>query len=320
MTLQTNFILEDNVAIITLSGRLDSVTTPHFKNEIEKAINGKVKELVLLVKDLEYMSSSGLRVLIFYKQKMGSHVGITVVSPNPFIREILEMTGFQYGVTIVDDYNVSKTPKDDVSKGNQGKIGVLIEEHFDATEYRRFNEYFPIHGYEVEYISHLWNNPQLVFGSNPENDQIEFHAIVKKEVNNVNPTDYKGFILIGAYAMDRLRYEEHPIKGRPNQAPAVCFLRKISKISGLKIGTICHSLWLFCADPELLKGRKVTCAHNIISDVQNAGGDVQFEGDQTKDIVVDGDLISGKHPGVLDEFMRIYLQEIKAASLRKEGL
>ena len=37
----------------------------------------------------------------------------------------------------------------------KGKIGVLIEEHFDATEYRRFNEYFPAQGYEVEYLSHL---------------------------------------------------------------------------------------------------------------------------------------------------------------------
>ena len=37
----------------------------------------------------------------------------------------------------------------------KGKIGVLIEEHFDATEFRRFNEYFPAQGYEVEYLSHL---------------------------------------------------------------------------------------------------------------------------------------------------------------------
>ena len=51
----------------------------------------------------------------------------------------------------------------------KGKIGVLIEDHFDQTEFRKFNEFFPAHGYEVEYISHLWGNPQLEFGGNPDN-------------------------------------------------------------------------------------------------------------------------------------------------------
>ena len=112
--------------------------------------------------------------------------------------------------------------------------------------------------------------------------------------------------------MDRLRYEEHPRKGQPNQAPAVVFLRKAMDTKGLKVGTICHSLWLFCADRNLLRGRHVTCAHNIICDVENAGGDVVFEGDQTADIVVDRDLITAKHPGVLEKFLNTFLMEIEA--------
>src|SRR5207248_1366137 len=46
---------------------------------------------------------------------------------------------------------------------HKGKIGVLIESHFDETEYRRFGEFFPQHGYAVEYVSHLWGQPQLTF-------------------------------------------------------------------------------------------------------------------------------------------------------------
>jgi putative intracellular protease/amidase len=82
----------------------------------------------------------------------------------------------------------------------------------------------------------------------------------------------------------------------------------------IKIGTICHSLWLFCADPRLIGGRKVTCAHNIICDVENAGGDVAFDGDKARDIVIDGGLISGRHPGVVDEFMKVFLKEVENAS------
>ena len=193
----------------------------------------------------------------------------------------------------------------------KGKIGVLIEDHFDPTEFRKFNEFFPDQGYQVEYISHLWQQPELHFGSNSENDKIEEHITVTTEVNDANPADYKGIIAIGAYAMDRLRYQTTVKKGQKNQAPAVVFLRKAMQAESLKLGTICHSLWLFCADPELLKGRKVTCAHNIICDVENAGGEVIYEEDETAQLVIDGNLITGKHPGMTDQFMKAFVKEIE---------
>ena len=198
-----------------------------------------------------------------------------------------------------------------VGEATKGKIAVLIEEHFDQTEFRAFNEYFPSKGYRVEYLSHLWGQPELSFTANPDDGVINEKVIVTTEINDVTPEDYKGVILIGAYAMDRMRYQEKVYKGKPNQAPAVVFLRKAMKVKGLKIGTICHSLWLLCADPELLKGRKVTCAHNIICDVENAGGEVIYEGDQTTDAVIDGDLISMKHPGIIDKFVKTFLQEVE---------
>lgn len=198
-----------------------------------------------------------------------------------------------------------------IGNPENGKIGVLIEDHFDQTEFQRFNEYFPRQGYQVEYISHLWDNPELTFGSNPDSGTVEEHVVVSTEINGVDPSDYKGFILIGAYAMDRLRYQVSPRKGEPNQAPAVVFLRKVMESKSIKVGTICHSLWLLCADPILLKGRKVTCAHNIICDVENAGGDVVFSGDQTADLVIDGNLISGRHPAITDRFMETFISEIK---------
>lgn len=196
---------------------------------------------------------------------------------------------------------------------DKGKIGVLIEDHFDPTEFREFNKYFPEKGYSVDYMTHLWGNPELRFGGNPDTGVVEEHVTVTTEVNRVEPSDYKGIICIGAYAMDRLRYEANPQKGRPNQAPAVVFLRKAMASPGVKVGTICHGLWLLCADRTLLEGRKITCAHNIICDVENAGGDVIFDGDKTVDIWIDGDLITAKHPGVINEFMDTFVREIEAA-------
>jgi protease I len=200
----------------------------------------------------------------------------------------------------------------------KGKIAVLIEDHFDQTEFRMFNEYFPKQGYEVEYVSHLWGQPELRFGGNPDNGVVEDHVTVRTEVNSVEPSDYAGIILIGAYAMDRLRYQAEPRPGEPNRAPAVAFIRRAMQEKA-KIGTICHSLWLLCADPALLQGRKVTCAHNIICDVENAGAEVVFEGSGTADLIVDSNLITGKHPAVTQSFMETFIHEIEARSSAAAG-
>ncbi len=192
----------------------------------------------------------------------------------------------------------------------KGKIAVLIEDHFDGTEYAKYNDMLPIHGYQVEYISHLWDQQELTFGSNPEDGKIQYQAKVNVEINEVSPDDYQGILLIGGYAMDRLRYQAELSQGAKNHAPAVEFIRRALATPGLKVGTICHSLWLLCADQALLKNRKVTCAHNIVCDVENAGGLVQYQGDGTAEIVIDGDLISAKHPQVTDLLVETFVSEI----------
>lgn len=190
------------------------------------------------------------------------------------------------------------------------KIGILIEKHFDETEYTKFNEFFPKNGYQVDYMTHLWGAASNTFTGN-DVDETHITAEVSIEINNVNLNDYDGIILIGGYAMDRLRYEVNPKQNVPNKSPAVEFLRKAASIKGLKIGTICHSLWLFCAAPELLKCKRVTCAHNIICDVENAGGIVVFGEEGAVNTCIDGDLITGKHPGFVDEFLDVYLKELQ---------
>jgi anti-anti-sigma factor len=96
--------LKDDIAQITLSGELDASTAPIFKEKVEAIPAADITKLILLVKDLEYMSSAGLRVLIFSKQKMGSHVDIYVVSPQEMVMDTLEKTGFHHSVHIVDEY------------------------------------------------------------------------------------------------------------------------------------------------------------------------------------------------------------------------
>src|SRR5207237_5827507 len=140
--------------------------------------------------------------------------------------------------------------------------------------------------------------PQRTLTANLHYPVIPPTVTVTTEIDDVKTSDFKAIICIGAYAMDRLRYQPTVKKGRPNQAPAVQFLRRVLQTEELPVGTICHGLWLLCADRSLLKGRKVTCAHTIVCDVENAGAEILYSGDRTADLVVDGNLVSAKHSAV----------------------
>ena len=191
---------------------------------------------------------------------------------------------------------------------SKSKILVLIEEHYDETEFNVFNTFFPEHNVTVEYASYLWGNEAIEFEGNDKTSKVKVDLCVSK----VNLADYKGLILIGGYAMDRLRYQTRLSDG-PNSAPAVELLRQaVGRMDEgkLAIGTICHSLWLFCAEPSLLKGRKVTCAHNIACDVENAGGEIIVVNGETVETYADGLLITGRHPGAVEAFDNLFLQTI----------
>ena len=96
------------VAMITLAGELDASVADIFRAEIQKASEQDARRLVLMVKDLEYMASAGLRVLIFAKQKMGSQVDLYVVEPTDAIRETITMTGFAQSVIVMDTFNAAE--------------------------------------------------------------------------------------------------------------------------------------------------------------------------------------------------------------------
>ena len=78
---------------IKLVGRLDTTTAP----ALDKTINEDVadaKNLVLDVKELEYISSAGLRVLLGAQKKMQKIGSMKVTSVREEVMEVFEMTGF----------------------------------------------------------------------------------------------------------------------------------------------------------------------------------------------------------------------------------
>ena len=104
MTFEADLEINNEIAQITLIGELDANTAPLFRQQVEKALNENIQSLVLLMHDLEYMASAGLRVLIFAKQKLGAAVEIYLIKPQALVRDTIEKTGFHHSVIITDSY------------------------------------------------------------------------------------------------------------------------------------------------------------------------------------------------------------------------
>lgn len=79
---------------LKLSGKLNTDSANFAKNEILSALDG-VKKLTFDLNGLEYISSSGLRILIAAMKKIRAQGGkMTVKNVGEQVREVLEMTGF----------------------------------------------------------------------------------------------------------------------------------------------------------------------------------------------------------------------------------
>ncbi|MEZ4670625.1 MAG: STAS domain-containing protein [Anaerolineae bacterium] len=107
MAFDASLEMVNTIAKVTLVGELDASVAGLFKEKIEEAAQQHAQRLVLIMPNLEYMSSAGLRVLVFAKQKMGPQVGIYVVGAQPQIVEPIKQTGFHYSVTMMDEYDAA---------------------------------------------------------------------------------------------------------------------------------------------------------------------------------------------------------------------
>ncbi len=98
MTTKTN--IDGNKATIFVSGRVDTITAPSLETEVKNIIDG-LTELVFDLKELEYISSAGLRVLLVAQKTMSKQGKMTVVNPSEEVMEIFEVTGFSDILTII---------------------------------------------------------------------------------------------------------------------------------------------------------------------------------------------------------------------------
>ena len=84
---------------VALEGRLDTTTAPELEQELKSSLDG-VTELIMDFARLTYISSAGLRVLLFAQKKMSKQGSMKVIHANEMVMEVFEVTGFSDILTI----------------------------------------------------------------------------------------------------------------------------------------------------------------------------------------------------------------------------
>ena len=84
---------------MAIEGRIDTLTAPELKTQIEGAIDG-VMDLILDFSKVDYISSAGLRVLLSAQKTMNNQGSMKVIHVNDTVMEIFEVTGFVDVLTI----------------------------------------------------------------------------------------------------------------------------------------------------------------------------------------------------------------------------
>ena len=84
---------QNEALVISLQGRLDTTTSPALEEQIT-SLDESIKDLVIDMTELEYISSAGLRVLLAAQKKMNKIGSMKVTNVCDSIMEIFEITGF----------------------------------------------------------------------------------------------------------------------------------------------------------------------------------------------------------------------------------
>ncbi|WP_343674499.1 type 1 glutamine amidotransferase domain-containing protein [Chitinophaga sp.] len=191
------------------------------------------------------------------------------------------------------------TPVTDPTVLKDKKIAVLAADGFEEIELLGPVWYFRQLGAQVDIVAPKYNPAPERYGlMYPEMSKTHIMAIqylqpvgwikFDRTADKIKVSDYDAvFIPGGAWNPDNLRYDKDVIK----------FLQDFNK-SGKLIAAICHAP-VVLASADILKGKKLTGYWNIQVDLKNAGGTVLEQ-----PVVVDGNLITSRHPIDVAEFSR----------------
>jgi protease I len=169
---------------------------------------------------------------------------------------------------------------------NMKKIAVIIGDLFEDSEYTEPVKAFEEAGHQLVHIG-------LQAGETVKGKKEQTPVAIDAAIGDVSPGDFDALLIPGGYSPDKLRAEHGP----------VAFTREFFE-TGKPVFAICHAPQLLIS-ADVIRGKRITGWKSIVQDIKNAGG--KYE---DREVVVDGNLVSSRHPGDLPAFIQASLEKL----------
>ncbi len=127
MALHISTKTDGDTLFLILNGKIDSGNAPDVENDINRLLEERPsKQLVLDAKDLSYISSAGLRIILRLRK---SFPDIKIIDVNSEVYEIFDMTGFTEMVKIEKAYRqISVEGCELIGSGTNGNVYRINED------------------------------------------------------------------------------------------------------------------------------------------------------------------------------------------------
>ena len=87
-------LLEGGTCVVSVAGELDMYSAQRFKETLLGALGNAPASVIVDLTECEFIDSSALGVLIGAHNRLDAlSVGLSIVTPNPSIRKVFEITG-----------------------------------------------------------------------------------------------------------------------------------------------------------------------------------------------------------------------------------
>lgn len=167
------------------------------------------------------------------------------------------------------------------------KIAVIIGDLFEDSEYTEPAKAFQKAGHQLVHVG-------LQAGQTVTGKKEKTPVKIDRAIGDVSPGDFDALLIPGGYSPDKLRAEQGP----------VIFTKEFFE-TGRPVFAICHAPQLLIS-ADVIRGKKVTGWKSIVQDIKNAGAEYL-----DREVVVDGNLVSSRHPGDLPAFIEKCLQKLQ---------
>jgi len=93
----------DGSSLLTIAGELDIATVPVVRERLTALTDGGARRLVVDLRDVSFMDSTGLAAFIHAKMRLGDEGAMTLVlEPDSYARLIFEVAGLDGVLDVVD--------------------------------------------------------------------------------------------------------------------------------------------------------------------------------------------------------------------------